>query len=401
MARRFGASWWGKAWIDALENRAQLDPNRLPRGRTYARKGSVLEVVIESGVVRASVQGSRRRPYKVELRLRTLSADEWSTVIDLIVAKAARAAALLDDELDPDLVAEGEAVGVGLLPGARELVPRCSCPDWADPCKHSAAVCYIVADELDADPFALLQLRGMGREQLLAEVRQRRSRTSVVAGAAGARAGGASGSGVPGADSGMRATDAWKRPLGSLPTVPPRRGFVVRSSLGLSDVPEDAPFSLEGLSMIVADAAQRAHQALSEGASLGLRRSLEDDTARLAAAALGTDRFDDLAGRVGETPRVLARRAIAWRVDGPAGLAALDEAAWTPPLSEMEAARDALLAAGESAESLRVKANRVTVDPTTQLRLARSGRWYRFVKRGGTWELDAGPSDEPDDLIDP
>ena len=75
-------------------------------------------------------------------------------------SRAAHAAALLDGELDPGVVDEAAAVGVDLLPDRASCRPRCSCPDWADPCKHSAAVCYLVADALDADPFALFLLRG-------------------------------------------------------------------------------------------------------------------------------------------------------------------------------------------------------------------------------------------------
>ena len=176
MARRFGHTWWGRAWIDALEHRASLDPNRLPRGRTYARHGHVLSVQTEPGAIRARVQGSRRQPYRVDVRFRPLTDDEWERVVDVIVARAARAAALLDGELDPDLVADAAAAGADLLPHAGELQPRCSCPDWADPCKHAAAVCYLVADELDADPFALLLLRGRSREQVMAAVRGRRAR---------------------------------------------------------------------------------------------------------------------------------------------------------------------------------------------------------------------------------
>lgn len=423
MAKKFGASWWGRAWIDALENRARLDPNRLPRGRTYARKGAVYDTAISPGMVRALVQGSRRTPYTVELRLRQLTDDEWSTVIDVVVAKAARAAALLDGELDPELVADADAAGVSLLPGSGELVPRCSCPDWADPCKHSAAVCYIVADSLDADPFALLLLRGMTSDALLAEVRRRRSRAGALdAGNVGPPA-----DNDPAAphrspsrpiDVGIAGIEAWQRPLGSLPTVSSHRPRMISpATLRVADVPHDAPFDAEGLAIIAADAAQRAQQSLHEGVSLGLSTgkktsdqqdrptirddTLEQDLARLAATMLGSDAdaLTQLAERAGRTPRALARRAIAWRVDGAAGLHAIDEAEWNPPLIEMINARDALVAAGVAVGSLVVKANRITVEASLQLRLTRSGQWYGLIKRGGAWELDSGPADDPDDLI--
>src|ERR1700736_2703390 len=173
--RTFGGTWWGKAWLDALENRARLDPNRLPRGRTYARTGRVQSVVLEQGQITASVRGSRVLPYAVRVRIRTFSGEEWDRLLAAIAAKAGHAAALLDGELEPGIVSDARAVGIELLPAAGELQPRCSCPDWADPCKHSAAVCYLVADELDEDPFALLELRGRRRDEVLAALRRLRS----------------------------------------------------------------------------------------------------------------------------------------------------------------------------------------------------------------------------------
>ncbi|PLS75442.1 MAG: hypothetical protein CYG61_07465, partial [Actinobacteria bacterium] len=156
MARRgFAETWWGRAWVDALEHGARLDPNRLPRGRTYARSSRVEDVRVAPGEVLASVWGRRRSPYKVRIRVRTLSDAEWAAVVGAVAAKAAHAAALVDGELDPAVVEDARGAGVALLPDAGELQPRCSCPDWADPCKHSAAVCYLVAGLLDEDPFRL------------------------------------------------------------------------------------------------------------------------------------------------------------------------------------------------------------------------------------------------------
>ncbi|MEJ7585244.1 MAG: SWIM zinc finger family protein, partial [Acidimicrobiales bacterium] len=161
--KRFGATWWGKAWIKALEGRARLDPNRLPRGRTYARQSRVGELSVKPGEVTAGVSGSRPTPYIVRLGVRTLSETEWDALLDVIASRAGHAAALLDGELDPGVADDAAAAGADLLPGPGDLTTRCSCPDWAEPCKHAAAVCYLVADVLDADPFALLLLRGRRR----------------------------------------------------------------------------------------------------------------------------------------------------------------------------------------------------------------------------------------------
>src|SRR5690606_26356962 len=161
MARRrtFGTTWWGRAWVEALEQRARLDPNRLPRGRTYARQDRATDIVTRPGEIRARVQGSRSTPYKVPIRIRQFDRAEGGRVLEGMAARAGYGAALLGGERGRGMVGAARAVGVELLPDAGELQPRCSCPDWADPCKHAAAVCSLVADELDADPFALLELR--------------------------------------------------------------------------------------------------------------------------------------------------------------------------------------------------------------------------------------------------
>jgi uncharacterized Zn finger protein len=173
--RGFAASWWGLAWIDALENRARLDPNRLPRGRTYARQNRVHDLTVEPGLITARVAGSRRAPYRVTVRVRPFDAGEWDRLLDAVAGRAAHSAALLDGELTPDIVADAGGAGVELLPVAGEVQPRCSCPDWADPCKHSAAVCYLMGDRLDHDPFELLHVRGRPRDVVLADLRQRRA----------------------------------------------------------------------------------------------------------------------------------------------------------------------------------------------------------------------------------
>ncbi len=169
-----GHTWWGRAWVDALEQRARLDPNRLPRGRDYAREGAVGELVLAPGEARAQVQGRRVSPYDVRVRVRRFTDGEWDQVLDAISAQLGRAAAMLDGDLPPQVASDVAVAGLDLLPGAGEVGPRCTCPDDADPCKHSAAVCYLVADALDADPFTVLLLRGRTRGEVLAGLRARR-----------------------------------------------------------------------------------------------------------------------------------------------------------------------------------------------------------------------------------
>lgn len=395
--RRFGATWWGRAWTDALEHRARLDPNRLPRGRTYARQNRAAAVHLSGGEITATVAGRRPSPYKVRVRIRTFDDDEWERVLAAVAAKAGHAAALLDGELDPGIVEDARAVGVELLPDAGELQPRCSCPDWADPCKHSAAVCYLVADELDADPFALFELRGRGRDQVLADLRRHRS--GAVAAPTGGRLAVAERSGGV-ADPGMAAREAWRRPLGELPEPPPTRGVPGRPAPWPVDPPGDAPFSAESLRGLVADAAERAWRLSRGEAGSGLDLDGAADLARRAAAALGTDYWDGLVGRSDLAPRELARRAVAWRHAGADGLRMLDESRWRPPPAVMAGAREAMIAAGASARTLKVDANRLALGPSVQLRLGRDDRWYRFEKHAGRWHLAAPPADDPDGLAD-
>ncbi|WTK17879.1 hypothetical protein OG422_06970 [Streptomyces sp. NBC_01525] len=164
----FATTWWGRAWLDALETTA-LDPARLARGRAYARDGHVDTVNITPGRILATIRGSRPRPYSAEIRLRTLPDEEWDTLLETVAAEPAQLAALLAKKL-PETLADGT---VPLLPGTGDLAPRCSCPDHGRPCKHAAALCCHVARLLDADPFVLLLMRGRGERELLDELTRR------------------------------------------------------------------------------------------------------------------------------------------------------------------------------------------------------------------------------------
>ena len=118
-----GHTWWGRAWVDALEQRARLDPNRLPRGRDYARSGSVGELVLAPGEIRAQVQGRKSVPYEVRIRVRRLADDEWDQVLEAISAQLGHAAAMLDGELPPEVAADVAAAGLAIF--GRGLVDVC------------------------------------------------------------------------------------------------------------------------------------------------------------------------------------------------------------------------------------------------------------------------------------
>jgi uncharacterized Zn finger protein len=175
MTTRFGLTWWGQRWIAALEALGQTYANRLPRGRTYARNGSVTELVVAPGLVTARVQGSRPSPYRVSLRIPVFTDTQWTAATHALSRQVRHAAALLDGRMPEEIDETLDAVGLSLFPSARELTTACSCPDVANPCKHVAAVHYSLARTFDADPFLLPTLRGRDRASLLAGLRAART----------------------------------------------------------------------------------------------------------------------------------------------------------------------------------------------------------------------------------
>lgn len=169
-----GTSWWSRRFLDALESFAV--GGRLARGKAYARKGQVMSLEIGVGRVEARVQGSRPTPYEVSIAFAPLDDAGWERVEIALAEQALPCAKLLAGEVPPELEEVFAAAGTTLFPGtARELRQTCSCPDWGVPCKHLAAVSYLLAEAFDTDPFLILRWRGREREALLARLRALRS----------------------------------------------------------------------------------------------------------------------------------------------------------------------------------------------------------------------------------
>jgi len=166
-----GQEWWGRQWVEALEQMG-LDA-RLQRGKRYARNGSVQMLEISHGLVYALVQGSRPRPYRTSLNLKQLSDEQWQQSLNALSEQAIYMAKLLAGEMPGDIEGVFQNVGLSLFPRSqRDIDFVCSCPDWGDPCKHAAAVYYLVAEQLDNDPFILFHIRGRKRDTLLRALRQ-------------------------------------------------------------------------------------------------------------------------------------------------------------------------------------------------------------------------------------
>jgi uncharacterized Zn finger protein len=166
-------NWWARRWMAALDGFGWA--GRLARGRSYARNGRVLDIEISPGVVRARVQGSRPTAYRIEMGVDTFDEPVWDRVIGALARQAIYVAKMLAGDLPAEVVQLCDAAEAPLFPDhPDEIRMSCSCPDWAVPCKHVAAVHYALAAELDRDPFLLFRLRGRTREELTSALRARR-----------------------------------------------------------------------------------------------------------------------------------------------------------------------------------------------------------------------------------
>ncbi len=173
-----GKTWWSQRWIGVLESFNM--GARLGRGRSYARRGQVMSIDVQEGLVTAKVQGSRPKPYQIKIALKPLSQKDWNKVTEAMAEQAIFVAKLLAGEMPQNIEEAFEAAKVPLFPkSSRELETDCSCPDWANPCKHIAAVYYLLAEQFDDDPFLIFKLRGKSKEQLINELREKRAGTGA------------------------------------------------------------------------------------------------------------------------------------------------------------------------------------------------------------------------------
>lgn len=167
---KIGESWWSEVFIRILES---FDIGaRLSRGRSYARKGQVMDLEIKPGLVTSRVQGSERKPYKVRIKLNPLSDDDWNRAEEAMAGQALFMAKLLAGEMPREIEEAFAASNLNLFPNhRRDLETECSCPDWSNPCKHIAATYYILAEKFDEDPFLIFVWRGRTKEQITGRLR--------------------------------------------------------------------------------------------------------------------------------------------------------------------------------------------------------------------------------------
>ena len=157
--RKIVNSWWGQAWCDNLEKYADYE-SRLERGKRYVRTGAVVDLKIQKGKVLARVQGRRKTPYKVEIRISPLSEERCQTAIEKCGRRIDNLERLLKGDFTEDLKDLFTSTD-GLFPRPQEISFQCSCPDWALMCKHVAAVLYGIGSRFDEDPLLFFELRGI------------------------------------------------------------------------------------------------------------------------------------------------------------------------------------------------------------------------------------------------
>ncbi|MCX4667962.1 SWIM zinc finger family protein [Streptomyces sp. NBC_01381] len=389
----FATSWWGNAWIAALEG-TSLDPGRLSRGRAYAREGHVDTITVAPGRIVAYVHGSRPRPYRAEIRMRTLTPEDWDTFLDAVATEPAHIAALLDKDMPHALAEAAERANIQLLPGPGDLVPSCSCPDHGRPCKHAAALTYQTARLLDADPFVLLLLRGGDEAALLDELAQRNAHEAAREQSEAATEAGPEN--LPGTLAREALATDHRPPLPPPLAAPAHAGDppLLPSLPGAPD-----PTSLE---FLATDTASRAHAFLTTGADPFAAADPWHDAVRLAASHPGltgrrsfSRQFTELARAVGHTPTDLSRAAAAWRQGAEEGLSVL-ESPWDPPAGPFDRARGALITA--DLPRMTIHRNHLTnASGSLQLRYGRDGRWYPYRSEPGRddWWPEGEPDEDP------
>lgn len=164
--RTLAKSWWGKAWNLNLESYADYE-NRISRGKSYVRGNMVLDLKITKGKVLAKVQGSRKKPYDVEILIDALSSDKWKQITTLCNNSIDSLEELIEGKFPKEFDVLFKEKKYGLFPSPKEIHFDCSCPDWASMCKHVAAVLYGIGARFDINPMIFFELRDIDSKELV------------------------------------------------------------------------------------------------------------------------------------------------------------------------------------------------------------------------------------------
>ncbi|MFC8098724.1 SWF or SNF family helicase [Streptomyces sp. NPDC057363] len=387
--RGFAQTWWGRAWLKALED-AAMDAAQVKAGRRLARAGAVGAVSVRPGRITAVVQDRDRTAYRADVLLEKLSDAQWDRFSDMAIERSGHVAALLDRDMPPHLVEDAAHAGIDLLPGLGDLEAECDCGAW-DHCGHTAALCYQVARLLDQDPFVLLLMRGRVESAVLDALQTRGNAPTEDAAFR---------------PEGVNAAEAYAAghllpPLPDLPGL--QEGPGAPPSL---DTEGTAPPGVDpaALAFLASRAAAEAHRLLAEALRSGHGRQVvgtepaaSHDAVRLAAGDPGPEVLQRLGDGSGRTREALAVAVRAWRLGGVVALSVLEEE-WTVEGDTLARARAALESAWDEDErpSLRARNNRWTVvGAPHQLRLDPDGHWWPYRKESGRWAPVGGAAQDP------
>lgn len=170
-------SFWGKAWCQNLENYADW-ANRLPRGRSYARNGSILDLQIDTGEIRALVSGSS--VYQIKITIAELDSKKWAEIRKDCAEHVSSLLDLMRGKLPKNVLMRFTDHKEGMFPSPKELKVACSCPDYAKVCKHVAATLYGVGHLLDSEPELFFKMRGVDQRELMAAVMQKTTQDDAI-----------------------------------------------------------------------------------------------------------------------------------------------------------------------------------------------------------------------------
>lgn len=350
------SSTWRDLWVAELER--WLGPERRAAGRSLAESGGVTVVEPRPGGVSARVARARStEEVAVDLSLPVLAPDEIAAMIAEVATDPRMSAYVVTGGLPPQLARSDEAVRTSLLPDADELSGECSCGAWAEVCDHQGALGWLIAGLVEADPFVLLMLRGVGREEFVRQVRDAR------------------GAGVPTGeprdpDRGVPAVAAYR----ATPREPPRGAALpwrAGSSVDLGAAPPaDSGVEAGVLSGLVDDMARRAVALLQSHPGTGLELSADEDLVRRAVDITDPEVVSVYAEHLGWSVLELRAATDAWRIGGVAALRVLRDR-WEAPIDTLQAAAGLLIGRSRTAHN-------VISAPGMQLRLDRHGRWWRF-----------------------
>ena len=163
---KLAKSWWGKSWNENLESYADYE-NRITRGKSYVRNNAVLDLKISKGTIKAVVQGSRAKPYDVQIQIDPLSSEKWDQVTALCNHRIDSLEQLIEGKFPKELEVLFIDRKYGMFPSPKEIDFACSCPDWASMCKHVAAALYGIGSRLDVNPMLFFELRDLDGQELI------------------------------------------------------------------------------------------------------------------------------------------------------------------------------------------------------------------------------------------